>query len=234
MITTASRAAESGGKSPATLRSNVASLPPCRIAKSRRTASVNCWCPIIRARISSRTPAKPSSSAQKRCPPWAVIRARTFITSPNSTGTFTTAGCIDNRTKPNCVSGQLAHADEKLPANHRCAAAWCTWVGQAKANRTLTSSKDTTTTTARVPGTPERTLGPLGWPPPPPRLVRIEVLPASPGTQENRSVHPRASGPLSLAVLVLKARVPPPRPAPPPKPALRQVHHPPRPVSSAS
>ena len=41
IIATASRSAESGGNSPKTLRSNVASRPSCRIARSSRTASVS-------------------------------------------------------------------------------------------------------------------------------------------------------------------------------------------------
>src|ERR1035441_9201926 len=51
-----------------------------------------------------------------------------------------TAGLEDSRRKPSCVSAQVAHL-LRLVCIARTAAAWNWWLGQARASRTLTSSK---------------------------------------------------------------------------------------------
>lgn len=60
------------------------------------TASVNCWCPITRRRISGRTSVNPFAIGQNACALCAVIRASASITSSKRIGTFTTAGCIES------------------------------------------------------------------------------------------------------------------------------------------
>src|ERR1039457_884159 len=51
-----------------------------------------------------------------------------------------TDGLEDNRIKPSCVSAHVAHR-LRLVSIVRTAAAWNWWLGQARASRTLTSSK---------------------------------------------------------------------------------------------
>ena len=76
-----------------------------------------------------------------RRPAWRMARAS--MTSPNKMGTLTTAGCMESRAKASSVNWQVAQPSWQCCANQVWAAAWWTWVGQARARRTFTSRRST-------------------------------------------------------------------------------------------
>ena len=128
------------GNSLAIPPSRVASCPPCRIAAANSTASVIWRYPCMRARTSSGSSVTERSSGQNECASNCLSLISSAIASIGVTVWWTTDGLQETRMKPDSVRVQVAHPLSRCSSNHPRAASWWTWLGQASATRTLTSS----------------------------------------------------------------------------------------------